>query len=273
MAIPGGFVKDFLEAPRVVRWTSAGLLIVGTALGALSWYGESTGFWDEHGFWLNIASSITGFCFALPAALLLFGKLAGQQAQAAEQRKVRRRVEQDVADFRDELLDPFSATDLRQLLQSVQSLRQRIPAASGRQGQSAQPLHTDFAPLFEAQHQQAWGTGSRPTIEKDHWPNMRSWRSQVDAVWTTLDTELRPRVIEAELPWIDRCRTATTRTAMKDQLVREGRNPWKANGRGGRELHPTVLRYFLEDLEVLIVTTIDLCVRYEVPTGSQTANR
>ncbi|KUO15942.1 hypothetical protein [Streptomyces dysideae] len=103
------------RTPRSVKRTA----LVGIPLGGLGFLAglaaEAHGFWDNHAFLTNVASSLVCFFFALPVALLVINELQQHLSQAAAEHRARQRASLAGRNMVDTVMAPFSVADPAQV--------------------------------------------------------------------------------------------------------------------------------------------------------------
>jgi hypothetical protein len=94
MQNPIRWTADFVrQLPRTTKIVSVCLTALGFALLLTGWRGDAQGWWDNRAFLTNVLSSLTGLCFAIPFALVVFDRLAEPHAVAADKRRAKHRAE------------------------------------------------------------------------------------------------------------------------------------------------------------------------------------
>lgn len=81
------------QLPQTTKIVCAFSLALGFALGWIGWEGDAQGWWENRAFVTNLLSSLTGLCFAVPFALVIFDRLAEPHALASDKRRAQRRAE------------------------------------------------------------------------------------------------------------------------------------------------------------------------------------
>ncbi|WP_326727763.1 hypothetical protein [Streptomyces phaeochromogenes] len=87
------------ETPSPIRRGSLVLLVLGSVLAAVGVVGDALGWWARQPFFTNLVSSITGFAFAVPVALLILSRVAEAQARDYERRAALAFTQISVASF------------------------------------------------------------------------------------------------------------------------------------------------------------------------------
>ncbi|MET9841999.1 hypothetical protein ABZZ01_30065 [Streptomyces virginiae] len=99
-------IVDFWrESPASIRKIGLISISVGIALSATGVTLDVLGCWSDFGFVVNLASSLTGFAFAVPVALVVLSRLAEEQATRAEQRRARIHADHAVSDLEEAIMD------------------------------------------------------------------------------------------------------------------------------------------------------------------------
>ncbi|MFF3639062.1 hypothetical protein [Streptomyces sp. NPDC002250] len=270
--------------PRLIRRISAVLLVLGCLLICLGLWLDHIHGWVGHEFLINLVSSFTSLCFGVPTALLVFSHLGNAQEEARQTMRARIHARQAVREFSRTVLEPFGLLSLEELSNRLGRLREELaPVRLMRWNDPARFLILDQARaafrdlLAEMDHGGVSlpfsDRGARDLHERER---LKDWRNLIQAQWKILSTEVRPRVTDYELPWLEaRVEAETTRAV--EALLAGDREPWplendseivrnrRPNAYRG---HPEVpafeqgMQAFCEDLRVLCSTAEALKLMY-----------
>ncbi|MFF4059230.1 hypothetical protein ACFYZ8_21140 [Streptomyces sp. NPDC001668] len=252
------------KQPRTTRIAIAVGMCVGFPLIGFGVWLDSIGWWPRHGYLLNLFSGLTGACFGVPFALVGLDYLTRNQAEFRETERARIRAAAEVASFVASLLDVFNGRGLDDVATRVQDLSNRI--ANLRFMRPDDPARADtlrdFFVAFDELVPARRGTpreGFRSlTRNSDEIQEMGLWRTGVKTQWGRLDTWARG---QAASDWIDKP-TETAGHQAAEQLLKEGRNPWRYGPDADRAGIP-IMRHFLADLTALCeaAKAMEACTR------------
>ncbi|KUL39907.1 hypothetical protein [Streptomyces regalis] len=241
------------EKPRSTRILTYVLIPAGVVLLVEGLRLDSSNWWAGHDYFLNIYSAATGVCFGVPAALLLFNKLASDQDAARRARLAMARAGAEATQFQRELLSLFSAADLADLTARATDLRDQItgirdlPSSASSRDQDMGRFLADFDTLLPSPlGRPRRSLRSLPAHYSAEWAPMDDWRTRVQSRWNILYNEVRPN-----LPgngWIAADSDTAAQQAL-DRLLLPGRNPWKADQSDGAAVR--AMQYFLRDVTAL----------------------
>ncbi|MFE2684479.1 hypothetical protein [Streptomyces mirabilis] len=247
------------EKPRQIRLLTTVLMPIGFAffLGGLRL--DAIDWWTGHDYVLNVYSGLTGACFGVPVALLLLNGLANAQEEARQAARALERAGQEAAAFQQALLSLFAAPDLADLTARTAALDAQISALRFQRGsdpdepQAMRSFLAGFDALLPSESGRPRRHIGALQNNSAEWGPVSMWRTGIRTQWAILHTEVRPA-----LPgdgWIPEA-AATAAQQATEQLLREGRNPWRRSGpeRGG----VTAMAYFIRDLHMLCQTAAAL---------------
>ncbi|MBW8797847.1 MAG: hypothetical protein JF597_30955 [Streptomyces sp.] len=245
--------RSWTEKPRSTRILTYVLIPAGVVLLVEGLRLDSSNWWTGHDYLLNIYSAATGVCFGVPAALLLFNKLASDQDTARQARLALARAGAEATQFQRALLSVFSAADLTDLTAKVTDLRDQItgirdlPADASSRDQDMERFLADFDTLLPSPlGRPRRSLRSFPTHYSAEWAPVDDWRTRVQSRWNILYNEVRPN-----LPgngWIAADSDTAAQQAL-DRLLLSGRNPWRADQSDGAAVK--AMQYFLRDVTAL----------------------
>ncbi|MFK4123693.1 hypothetical protein [Streptomyces longwoodensis] len=241
----------WVSAPAVIRRSTLVLLVLGSALVCTGLWLDHIHGWTGHEFLINLVSSLTSLCFGVPAALLVFSHLGNAQEEARQKERARAYATHEVQEFKQTLLQPFSAADLDDLVDQASTLRDDL--------RSLRLMHRGdprYGPVLEGINTR-WNSmlpgGPEP---RDELASMERWRHRVQNQWKILNDEVRPRAVDFNLPWLPTQSNADAGQAVNG-LFTEEHFPWSTG-----EPRPSRAAYFCQDLIGLCAAARDLTSMY-----------
>ncbi|MFE9437031.1 hypothetical protein [Streptomyces sp. NPDC006640] len=221
----------------------------GIAFVILGVWLDSVDWWPRHGYLLNLFSGLTGACFGVPFALVGLDYLIRNQEAYREAERVRSRAAMDVSAFTQSLLNVFLGLPLDEVSDKVRALLSEALAIRMVRGND--PSRTDrerqllvtFNELLPAPGGRPYATWSALSRHSNEANRMRLWRTALQRSWRRLDA------VRGELAdgWIEPA-TETAAHQAVDDLLTNGRNPWKTSA----EVEgAAAMRNFLRDLNAL----------------------
>jgi len=205
-----GWWRDYNPALRAAAIT---LWLFGIAFAMLGALGDSRGWWAGRPFATNLVSSLVGACFGIPIALIVIQRLAANQLEMVERRSAMRhalRTMQDFIDTASRLVkhDPRTHHIQEPLIRNIREVHHGLQSAASKD-------EIGFAELKELER-----TAQKAEVEIGTWiPHYGEYQSLVhscNSTWTLMSTDVRSRLSENGLPWLDERRVHHLESMLKD---------------------------------------------------------
>ncbi|MFJ1975418.1 hypothetical protein ACIO93_43225 [Streptomyces sp. NPDC087903] len=238
--------------PRTTRIVIVVGICVGLPLIGFGVWLDSIDWWPRHGYLLNLFSGLTGACFGVPFALVGLDYLTRSQAEFRETERARTRAAAEVASFVATLLEVFNGRGLDDVATRAQDLSNRIENLrfmrldDPARGDAVRAFLAAFDELIPERHGRPRDRFKSFTRYSNEAGELRLWRTGVKTQWRRLDEGARGQMADA---WIDKP-TETAGHQAAEQLLMEGRNPWRQVSDPERA-GVAVMRHFLADLKAL----------------------
>ncbi|MFE2490059.1 hypothetical protein ACFXGR_43865 [Streptomyces mirabilis] len=245
------------STPRLIRRFSAVLLLVGAALAGGGLWLDGIDWWQGHDFLINLASSLTSLCFGVPTALLVLSHLGNAQADARQTRRARESAIQEIHDFRRALAKAFRVTSTADLTDKLRGMQEELRELRLQPAPDRAEATARFFDSFNDLLMDPGSPGHRPTdwaaLSRDgrQWGQMRTWHVRVESQWKILSDEVRPRVTDCGLPWIEKTPATEAEQAARLLLSEDRRNPWRMRPDFNETAGITAMGHFVRDLWTL----------------------
>ncbi|WP_392840242.1 hypothetical protein [Streptomyces sp. LN500] len=192
------------DTPRPVRWTVYICLPLGLLLLIAGVYGDSQQWWEGYSFATNLVSSLTSLLFGVPTALIVLSHLSLAQAEAANRRAVQKRARLSARAFHEAVMGGlFGDTELEaerlisDALDGNRDLGRHIPdSGNTEQELTSDELHSCRAKASERDRLMA-------QVLRSSGGDLSAWLNSIVLRWTSLERDLRPRLEEIGLPWLE----------------------------------------------------------------------
>ncbi|SFL69535.1 hypothetical protein [Streptomyces pini] len=258
------------STPSLIRRFSVVLLILGVVLAGTGLWLDRTNWWEGHGFFANLVSSLTSLCFGVPTALLVLSHLGETQAHARQTQRVKDYARNEIHEFQVALTKAFNVTDTTELAARVRTLstglhqfRQLAVIDGPTAARFFQTLNALLAlgrgPTRSYRPSTNFGALSR---DRWQWRRIETWHVRVETQWRVLSEEVRPKILECGLRWLPRSPAAEAEQAMRRLLDEDGRNPWRMPEHFTDPDAVKAMGHFLHDLRVLCSTAETLAAYY-----------
>ncbi|MDW6061303.1 hypothetical protein SAZ11_28940 [Streptomyces sp. FXJ1.4098] len=189
------------DTPIAIRWVAYVCVPLGFLAVGLGVYGDGHHWWDDRSFLTNLASSFTSLLFGVPTALIALSHLSAVQAEASDRRSARNRAEVAVREFRYALMHGFRDAATR----SQRSLAEALMRLDQVNRELMLALSQSNADLVQQKYQerdaamsQLLDSGFRLGSER-----FEAWLEEISIAWHRLDREIRPRLEELGLRWME----------------------------------------------------------------------
>jgi hypothetical protein len=198
---------------------------MGISVLALGVYGDSQAWWDSYPFVTNVLSSTCGVFFGIPFAVLVLQRLIAGQESASQAETINRMYVASAAELvaAVDMFTPGSDRVLKKevlgiLLGALQRyddllvlIAERMRQSSGGiVGEERYPGQSNDVQKLKGRAMEVQGAldahlSSRGALDahlSSRGECYQAWRAS-QAVWSFLDTYIRPRIIEAGGRWLD----------------------------------------------------------------------
>ncbi|MEV5786481.1 hypothetical protein AB0L42_36620 [Streptomyces sp. NPDC052287] len=257
------------STPRLIQRFSIILLVIGAALASTGVWLDHTNWWEGHNFLINLVSSFTSLCFGVPTALLVLSHLGNAQADARQQQRAENQARSEIHEFQVALTRIFNAASTAELATKARSLQTALHPlrtlidADGAVTTSFFTLFNDVLQLEPGPSQTYREPASFAALSRDRWQwrRIETWHVRVETQWRVLSDEVRPRMLECHLPWIERSPANMAELAVRRLLDEDRRNPWRLREGFTDSDAVEAMGHFLGDLLVLCRTAETLSSR------------